>query len=115
MDVAGDAACREASEQTGRETEIGLVDQLAVRLKRIGAVSDTVEHGLRADGVEQLVQVAVDEQIDQFDRVLRRSSRRQAGLREVVPNTSGRTVRSDRSRLAPTKPLAPRIRIGPWS
>src|SRR5262249_10121957 len=33
--------------------------------------------------------------------------------RVVVPNTSGRTSRRARIKLAPTKPLAPSIKIGP--
>src|SRR6516165_4885245 len=38
---------------------------------------------------------------------------RQAGVRVVVPKASGRWASRARSRLDPTKPLAPRTRIGP--
>src|SRR5215212_2668334 len=44
-----------------------------------------------------------------------RPSNRQAGKREVVPYTSSLYLSSILKRLAPTNPLAPSTRIGPWS
>ena len=82
MNVAGDRPRLQQPPAHQVRIEIGPVDELAVGLERIGAVSDAVEDGAGCGSLEERVEVGVDEEVDHADVTpVQVGSRRQAGLR----------------------------------
>ena len=69
MHVASDPHALQSLEQLGREIEVGLVDQLTVRFKRIGSICHTIEHGSRGGSLQDVVQVRINQEI-RCDNVL---------------------------------------------
>ena len=64
MHVARDAEGFQTLEQLGREVEIRFVDEVALGFEGIAAVADTIEDGARLEAIEELVAVAIHQQVD---------------------------------------------------
>src|SRR5581483_2674308 len=73
MNVAGDLARLQPTQKPGGQIEIGLIDERAVGLEGVGSVGDAVEEGARADFVEQVIQVAVHQQVYGADVLFRQA------------------------------------------
>ena len=64
MHVARYAESLQTLEQLGREVEIRLVDEFTLGFKGIASVANAIENGARLEAVEDLVAVAVHQQVD---------------------------------------------------
>ncbi len=63
MDVAMHRPAAQFLDQAGGEIDVSAIDQCHIGFERVGTVGDTVEHGARLHGVEQLGQVVFDQQV----------------------------------------------------